>query len=59
MNEPPPLPALTPVRCVCETCGFTVMAMTIGALVDAKKAHEAYARWLADMPAAVVPPLLP
>jgi hypothetical protein len=30
--------------------------MSIGALVDAKKEHEAYVRWLADLPAIILPP---
>jgi hypothetical protein len=47
---------VTIVRCYCAVCNFAVSAMSIGALVDAKKEHEAYVRWLEDLPAIIIPP---
>ena len=44
------------VRCYCAECNFAVSAMSIGALIDAKKEHESYVRWLADLPAIILPP---
>jgi len=43
-------------RCVCDTCGFAVMAMSMSALLEAELEHERYVRWLARTDAPILIP---
>jgi hypothetical protein len=51
---------VTIVRCYCKDCGYAMSAMTIGALIDAQREHEAYMqsgrRWMNWEPPIVLLP---